>query len=378
MDLLEYMGKEVFARYDIPVSKGMICTTPDEAEDAAADIGGQVVVKAQVQVGGRGKAGGIQLADSPAQAREHASKILGMDIKGHTVERVWVEASTDIADEYYAAILLDRREGRPLAMCSAEGGVDIEEVAERDPEAIRRIHIDPLVGFKAFHANYLVGTLDAGARKGAAEIFAKLYRAFVDGDCSLVEVNPLVLTTDGRVHALDAKVTVDDNAFFRHDDYLAYRDILVTDDQEKIAMEKDIAYVKLDGSVGVLGNGAGLVMSTLDVVNHAGGKPANFLDVGGGASADQISAALEIILGDPQVRSVLVNIFGGITRCDLVAQGIIEALGRVELKVPMVVRLDGTNAEAGRKLLADAQLDRVEAAPTMLQAAQLAVEHAGG
>jgi len=378
MDLLEYMGKQVFAKYGIPVSKGKICSTPEEAEAAAKEIGGQVVVKAQVQVGGRGKAGGIQLANSPDEARKHAENILGMDIKGHIVERVWVEASTDIAKEYYASILLDRREGRPLAMCSAQGGVDIEEVADKDPKALKRIHIDPLVGIKSFHTRYLTMDLDEEAREGAADIFTKLFTAFMDGDASLVEINPLVLTTDGRVHALDAKVSVDDNALFRHDDYKEYRDILVTDPQEKIAKEKGIAYIKLDGEVGVMGNGAGLVMSTLDLVQLAGGGAANFLDVGGGASGEQIAAGLEIVLSDPKVRSVLVNIFGGIVRCDLVAEGILDALTRVDLKVPMVVRLDGTNAEAGRKILDEAGVDGVTSVPTMWEAAQAAVEKARG
>jgi succinyl-CoA synthetase beta subunit len=378
LDLLEYMGKQVFAKYGIPVSDGRICTTPDEVEQAAKEIGGQVVVKAQVQVGGRGKAGGIQLANDPTEARKHGEKILGMDIKGHIVERVWVEKSTDIAKEYYASILLDRREGRPLAMCSAQGGVDIEEVAEKDPKAIKRIHIDPLVGIKPFHARYLTSGLDAEAQQGAMDIFMKLYEAFMDGDASLVEVNPLVLTTDGKVHALDAKVSIDDNTLFRHEDYRSYQDILTTDPQEKIAKEKGIAYIKLDGEVGVMGNGAGLVMSTLDLVQLAGGGAANFLDVGGGASGEQIAAGLEIILSDPKVRSVLVNIFGGIVRCDLVASGILDALTRVDLKVPMVVRLDGTNAPEGRKILEDANVEGVESCATMWEAAQLAVQKARG
>jgi succinyl-CoA synthetase beta subunit len=373
---MEYQGKQVFAKYGIPVSDGRICSTPEEAEQAAKEIGGQVVVKAQVQVGGRGKAGGIKLAEGSDEAREHARAILGMDIKGHIVELVWVERSTDIAKEYYASILLDRREGRPLAMCSAQGGVDIEEVAAKDPSAIKRIHIDPLVGIKPFHARYLASGLDPEAQAGAAEMFTKLFECFMDGDASLVEVNPLVLTTDGRVHALDAKVSIDDNALFRHDDYKEYRDVLTTDPQEKIAKEKGIAYIKLDGEVGVMGNGAGLVMSTLDLVQLAGGKAANFLDVGGGASGEQIAAGLEIILSDPKVRSVLVNIFGGIVRCDLVAEGILDALTRVDLKVPMVVRLDGTNAPAGRKILTDAGVDGVESCATMWDAAQLAVEKA--
>ncbi|HVL82125.1 MAG TPA: ADP-forming succinate--CoA ligase subunit beta [Actinomycetota bacterium] len=376
MDLLEYMGKEVFAAYGIPVSDGRICTTPDEVHAAAKEIGGQVVVKAQVQVGGRGKAGGIKLANDPDEARAHGDAILGMDIKGHTVERVWVEAATDIAKEYYASVTLDRRNGLPMYMVSAQGGVDIEEVADREPEAILKAHVDPLTGFKGFHAHYLTKTLDPEARAGAAEILEKMFTVFMEGDCSLVEINPLVLTPDGRVHALDAKVSVDDNALFRHPDYLAYRDILTTDPQEKIAKEKGIAYVKLDGSVGIMGNGAGLVMSTLDLVKLAGGAAANFLDVGGGASGEQIAAGLEIVLSDPKVRSVLVNIFGGIVRCDLVAQGILDALTRVELKVPMVVRLDGTNAEEGRRILQEASLDGVEAATTMWEAAELATQRA--
>lgn len=376
MDLMEYMGKTVFAKYGIPVSDGGAATTPDEVEALAKRIGGQVVVKAQVQVGGRGKAGGIKLASTPQEAREHAEAILGMDIKGHVVERVWVEAATDISKEYYAAILLDRREGRPLAMCSAEGGVDIEEVAARDPKAIKRIHIDPLVGFKPFHARYLVSGLDPEAQQGAADIFKKMFECFMDADASLVEINPLVLTTDGRVHALDAKMSVDDNALFRHPDLQEFQDVLTTDPQERIAKEKGIAYLKLDGEVGVMGNGAGLVMATLDLVQLAGGGAANFLDVGGGASGEQIAAGLEIVLSDPKVRSVLVNIFGGIVRCDLVASGILDALQRVALKVPMVVRLDGTNAAEGRKILEDANVDGVESCATMWDAAKLSVEKA--
>jgi succinyl-CoA synthetase beta subunit len=378
MDLLEYMGKEVFARYGIPVSKGAVCTTPEEAEAAAKAVGGRVVIKAQVQVGGRGKAGGVKLAETPEEARKHADAILGMDIKGHTVERVLVEETTDIAKEYYASITLDRRNGLPLAMCSEQGGVDIEEVAASNPKALRRIHIDPLVGVKPFHTRFLVSGLDPEARKEAEAILVKLFDTFVGGDCSLVEINPLVLTTDGRVHALDAKVAIDENALFRHEEYAVYRDILTTDPQERLAKEKGVAYVKLDGEVGVIGNGAGLVMATLDLVKQAGGAAANFLDVGGGASADQMASALEIVLSDPQVRSVLVNIYGGITRCDEVANGIIGALQRVELKVPMVVRLDGTNAEEGRKILEEANLEGVEASPTMLEAAELAVQKARG
>ncbi|HVE91815.1 MAG TPA: ADP-forming succinate--CoA ligase subunit beta [Actinomycetota bacterium] len=378
MDLLEYMGKEVFARHGIPVSQGRVCTTPDEVHAVAAEVGRQVVVKAQVQVGGRGKAGGIKLVNSPDEARAAAGQILGMDIKGHRVERVLVEAATDIAHEYYASITLDRREGLPLAMVSAKGGVDIEEVAASDPDALLKLHVDPLVGFKPFHATYLTSTLHPEARGGASSILQSMFRCYMDGDCDLVEINPLVLTPDGTVHALDSKVSVDDNALFRHPEYVEYRTILTTDPQEKIAKEKGIAYVKLDGEVGIMGNGAGLVMSTLDLVALAGGQAANFLDVGGGASGEQIAAGLEIVLSDPKVRSVFVNIFGGIVRCDLVARGIIDALGRVDLKVPMVVRLDGTNAEQGRKILAEANLPGVTATPTMWEAAELSVERARG
>lgn len=378
MDLLEYMGKEVFARYGIPVSAGQVCTTADQAEAAAKSIGGTVVIKAQVQVGGRGKAGGIKVAGSTSEARAAAGEILGMDIKGHKVERVLVESSTEIAEEYYASILLDRHRGIPLAMCSAQGGVDIEEVAAKDPDALLKTHISPLIGFKPFHASFLTSTLPVPARAGAADVFEKLFQTFMDGDCSLVEINPLVLSKDGTVHALDAKVSVDDNALFRHPEYLEYRDILTTDPQEERAKEKGISYVKLDGSVGVMGNGAGLVMSTLDLVALAGGSAANFLDVGGGASGEQIAAALEIVLSDGKVACVLVNIFGGIVRCDLVANGILDALTRVDLKVPMIVRLDGTNAERGRSILAGAGISAVKTADTMWEAAEMAVAGANG
>lgn len=378
MDLLEYMGKQVFEKYGIPVSDGRICVTSDEVEQAAKEIGGTVVVKAQVQVGGRGKAGGIQLADSPQEARNHADKILGMDIKGHVVERVWVESATDISQEYYASITLDRSAGLPLFMVSAEGGVEIEDVAENNPDALVRMHVDPLVGFRKFHAINLTRALPPEAREQAADVFEKLWNCFLGADAELVEINPLVLTTDGRVHALDAKVSIDDNALYKHPHLEAWRDILTTDPQERKAKEKKVAYVKLDGEVGIMGNGAGLVMATLDLVQQAGGSAANFLDVGGGASGEQIAAGLEIVLSDPKVRSVLINIFGGIVRCDVVAEGIIDALDRVKLNVPMVVRLDGTNAELGRKILAEAALDGVTTAPTMTQAAALAVEKSRG
>jgi succinyl-CoA synthetase beta subunit len=337
-----------------------------------------VAVKAQVQIGGRGKAGGIKLAGDPAEARAHAERIIGMDIRGHTVRRVLVEEASDIAAEYYVAILHDRASKGFLAMASAEGGVDIEEVAATKPEAIVKVPVNPLVGLRSYHVNQLVygAGFDERARKGAAELLARLYDVFVAADCMLVEVNPLVLTGDGQVVALDGKVSLDDSALARHPDLEALRDTFAADPQEQAAKEKGLNYIKLDGYVGIIGNGAGLVMSTLDVVAQAGGKAANFLDVGGGASAETMTDGLEVILSDAKVRSVLVNIFGGITRGDLVAQGILDALDRLgdKLQVPLVVRLDGTNAEEGRALLASSPSDSVVPAATMLDAARKAVE----
>ncbi|HET7481270.1 MAG TPA: ADP-forming succinate--CoA ligase subunit beta [Actinomycetota bacterium] len=380
MDLFEYQGKELLRKFDVPVPEGRVATTPDEAAEAAAGLGGKVVVKAQVQVGGRGKAGGIKLAESPEAAREVASQILGMDIKGHTVKRVLVERAGDIRDEYYVSFLLDRSERKFLGMMSSKGGVDIEEVAATDPDAIARVHVDPLVGISDFHARRLVfgSKIDPEARKEAIALIPRLYRAFVELDASLVEVNPLVLTGDGRVMALDAKVAVDESASFRHpvfDELKAAHDI---PEQERFAKERGLNFIKLDGDVGIIGNGAGLVMSTLDVVKAAGGEPANFLDVGGGAGAELLASAIEVITSNPEVKSVLVNIFGGITRCDLVAEGILAALERLDVKVPIVVRLDGTNAEQGRKMLADAPHPMLVAAETMLGAAEKAVELAHG
>jgi len=378
MDLFEHQAKELFARHGVAVPRGRVAWSPEEAAAVAGELGGTVAVKAQVQIGGRGKAGGIKLAGDPAEARAHAEGIIGMDIRGHTVRRVLVEEASDIAAEYYVAILHDRASKGFLAMASAEGGVDIEEVAATKPEAIVKVPVNPLVGLRSYHVNQLVygAGFDERARKGAAELLARLYDVFVAADCMLVEVNPLVLTGDGQVVALDGKVSLDDSALARHPDLEALRDTFAADPQEQAAKEKGLNYIKLDGYVGIIGNGAGLVMSTLDVVAQAGGKAANFLDVGGGASAETMTDGLEVILSDAKVRSVLVNIFGGITRGDLVAQGILDALDRLgdKLQVPLVVRLDGTNAEEGRALLASSPSDSVVPAATMLDAARKAVE----
>jgi succinyl-CoA synthetase beta subunit len=378
MDLFEHQAKELFARHRVAVPRGRVAWSPEEAAAVAGELGGTVAVKAQVQIGGRGKAGGIKLAADPAEARAHAERIIGMDIRGHTVRRVLVEEASEIAAEYYVAILHDRASKGFLAMASAEGGVDIEEVAATKPEAIVKVPVNPLVGLRSYHVNQLVygAGFDERARKGAAELLARLYDVFVDADCTLVEVNPLVLTGGGQVVALDGKVSLDDSALVRHPDLEALRDTFAVDPQEQAAKEKGLNYIKLDGYVGIIGNGAGLVMSTLDVVAQAGGKAANFLDVGGGASAETMTDGLEVILSDPKVRSVLVNIFGGITRGDLVAQGILDALDRLggKVQVPLVVRLDGTNAEEGRTLLASSPSEKVIPAATMLDAARKAVE----
>ena len=380
MDLFEYQGKELLRKFEVPVPEGRVATTPDEAYEAAQGLGGKVVVKAQVQVGGRGKAGGIKVAGSPDEARARASDILGMDIKGHKVKRVLVERAGEIKSEYYLSFLLDRSERKFLGMMSAKGGVDIEEVAETDPDAIARVHVDPLLGISDFHARTLVfgAGIDQDARKEAIEIIPKIYKAFIGLDASLVEVNPLVLMGSGRVVALDAKVSLDDSADYRHPFFAELKSAHEVPEQERLAKEKGLNFIKLDGDVGIIGNGAGLVMSTLDVVKAAGGEPANFLDVGGGAGAELLSNALEVIMSDKAVKSVLVNIFGGITRCDLVAEGIIDALGRLDVQVPIVVRLDGTNAEQGRKMLQDAPHPKLVPAETMLGAAEKAVELSKG
>lgn len=380
MDLFEYQGKELLRKFDVPVPEGRVATSPDEAAEAARGLGGKVVIKAQVQVGGRGKAGGIKLADGPEEAAEVAGRILGMDIKGHVVKRVLVERAGDIASEYYCAFLVDRSERKFLGMMSAKGGIDIEEVAATDPEAIARVHVDPLLGISDFHARSLVfgAGIDREARAEALQLIPRLYRAFVELDASLIEVNPLILTGDGRVVALDAKVSLDDSAAYRHPNFEELKAAHEVPDQERLAKSKGLNFIKLDGDIGVIGNGAGLVMSTLDVVKAAGGDPANFLDVGGGAGAELLSSALEVITSNVEVRSILVNIFGGITRCDLVAEGIIDALGRLDVKVPIVVRLDGTNADQGRKMLAEAPHPMLRMEETMRSAAAAAVKLARG
>jgi succinyl-CoA synthetase beta subunit len=379
VDLLEYQGKQYFARYGIPVSPGGVVLTPDEAVELAESLGYPVVVKAQVQVGGRGKAGGIKLAANAAEAGAHATAILGMDIKGHVVRRVWVEHASDIAKEYYASFTLDRGAKAHLAMVSAKGGVDIEEVAVEDPGAIARLHVDPYEGFNEAQARHLVeeAAIDEEARPGAVAVLLSLYRCFVEGDADLVEVNPLILTPDGRVHALDAKVTLDDNAAFRHPEWAEYELTVELDDRERHARRVGLQYVGLDGFVGIIANGAGLAMSTCDVVNQVGGRPANFLDIGGGASAEVMANALEVINADPSVRSIFINIFGGITRGEDVANGIVTALSRVDIKVPMVIRLDGTNADQGREILRTVESDMVITSPNMMDAARRVVALAG-
>ncbi len=380
MDLFEYQGKQYFARFGVPVSPGGVATTPGEAVELADGLGYPVVVKAQVQVGGRGKAGGIKLAADAGQARAQAASILGMDIRGHVVHRVWLEHASDIEREYYASFTLDRGAKDHLAMVSAKGGVDIEQVAADDPGAIVRLHVDPYLGFTEAQAHRLVAEagLDEQARAGAAQVLISLYRCFTEGDADLVEVNPLVLTTDGRVHALDAKVTLDDNAAFRHPEWEEFAATTELDERERRARQAGLQYVGLDGFVGIIANGAGLAMSTCDVVNQVGGRPANFLDIGGGASAEVMAGALEVISSDASVRSIFINIFGGITRGEEVANGIVTALHRVDIKVPMVIRLDGTNAEQGREILHTVESEMVISSPNMMDAARRAVELAGG
>jgi succinyl-CoA synthetase beta subunit len=376
MDLLEYQGKQLFAKHGVTVPEGRPATSVTEAVEAADQLGYPVVIKAQVLIGGRGKAGGIKLARGRAEAEEHANAILGMDIKGFTVHEVYVEKASEIDEEYYAAILLDRSAKKPLAMLSRMGGMDVEEIAERDPDAIVRIHIDPLIGFQAYHGRRLA--YEAGIAgdvvRPVGALLAKLYETFVAEDATLVEVNPLLVTKDRQVVALDSKFTVDGNALARHPDTAAFRNTSDEDPQERMAKERGLTYVKLDGDIGILGNGAGLVMSTLDVVAQQGGTPANFLDAGGGSKADAIVSAVEVILSDPKVKAVLFNIFGGITRGDEVARGLIEAFNQIDVKVPFVVRLDGTNDEEGRRLLAEANLPNVTVEKTMLGAAAKVVE----
>ena len=377
MDLYEYQGKELFRHFGIPVSDGRLATTPAEARAAAKELGGPVVVKAQVLTGGRGKAGGVKLADDPADAEAKAQDILGLDINGHIVRKLWIEQASDIAKEYYLSITFDRGVKQPLYMLTTEGGIEIEQVAEQNPDALARLHVDPLEGFQPYQGRRLIygaGIDDPNEQKQILAIVEKLYRCFVESDAMLCEVNPLIVTPEGEVRALDSKFTVDESALFRHPDIAEMRDVEAADPQERLAREKEVTYVKLDGDVGILGNGAGLSMSTVDVVVVAGGRPANFCDLGGGGDAQGVVDALEVITSDEQVRSIFFNIFGGITRGDEVARGILTALERMKIELPIVVRLDGTNAEEGRRLLAEAAPPNLHVEPTMLEAAQRAVE----
>ena len=404
MDLYEYQGKQLFARFGIPVSDGLIASTPAEARSAAEQLGGPVVVKAQVLVGGRGKAGGIKLAETPDDAEREASAILGMDIRGHSVRRVWIERASEIAREYYFSVTFDRGAKRPLLMLTTAGGIDIEQVAAETPERLARLHVDPLAGFLPFHARRLCFAAEIPAEevKQVSQIIERAYRAFIETDAMLVEINPLIVTPDGAVRALDSKYTVDDNALFRHPDIAEMRDVEAADPQEQLAREKGVNFVKLENSgwdpdggepkpahwfdggrdIGTLATGAGLAMSTIDVVAEAGRAtghgPANFLDVGGGANAESIATAIGVLLTDPNVRVVLFNVFGGITRGDEVAQGILTALDQLGTELPLVMRLDGTNAEQGRQMLAEAAPANLHVEATMLGAAERAVELAGG
>ena len=379
MDLFEYQGKELFARYGLPVPTGEVAFTADEAVAAASRLGLPVVVKAQVHTGGRGKAGGVKLAANLDAVRSHAASILGLDISGHTVRRLWIEQASDIAEEYYASFTLDRSARKHLGMLSAEGGVDIETVAARDPEAIARIHIDPVDGLTQPACRQWVAAarITEAVADAVADVLVTLYGAYVDADADLVEVNPLIVTSRGDVVLLDSKVTLDTNSTFRHDDYAQYDATQTRDEREQAAHAKRLQYVGLDGSVGVIANGAGLAMSTVDVVNQVGGSPANFLDIGGGANAEVMAGALEVINNDPAVRAILINIFGGITRGEEIANGIIEATGRVDIDSPIVIRLDGTNAAEGRELLEPHLSGELMMEPTMLDAARCAVELAG-
>ena len=381
MDLFEYQGKQYFARHGIAVSAGGVAVSVEEALKQAELAQYPVVIKAQVQVGGRGKAGGIKLANTADEVRTHATNILGMDIKGHVVKRIWVEHASDIAEEYYASFTLDRSAKRHLLMLSAQGGVEIEQVAVTDPTAIVKLHVNPIEGLSLETARRAVvdAQISQKAVEGVAAMLVKLYECFTKGDCDLAEINPLILKPNGEVHALDAKVTLDDNAAFRHPEWDEYRATEELDEREKLAREKNLQYIGLDGTVGIIANGAGLAMSTLDVVNQVGGKAANFLDIGGGANAELMTAALEVINSDTKVKSIFINIFGGITRGDEVAKGIVEAMKRVKLRAPIVIRLDGTNAVEGREIIANAGIDESQliSRSTMLEAARVAVELAG-
>jgi succinyl-CoA synthetase beta subunit len=382
LDLLEYQGKQLFARHGVPVPDGRVADTVEAAVEAAEEIGYPCVIKAQVQIGGRGKAGGIKVAENRAEAEEHAGAILGMDIRGprgegpFTVHQVWVEGASEIDAEYYASIILDRSAKKLLAMLSTMGGMNVEEIAEKDPDALVRHHVEPSEGFGDAQATALAS--DAGVAEGAREptaaMLTKLYDAFNESDATLIEVNPLVVTKGGDVVALDSKVTIDNSALYRHEDLASLEEGFIEDPQERMAKEKGLTYVKLEGDIGILGNGAGLCMSTLDVVAQAGGAPANFLDAGGGSKAEAIIDALTVITSDPKVVAILFNIFGGITRCDEIAKGIIEASQQIDIGVPLVVRLDGTNSEEGLGLLADADLPNLHVEKTMIGAAEKVVE----
>ena len=380
MDLYEYQGKELFRRHGLPTGAGKLAQTPAEARAAAEELGAAVVVKAQVHVGGRGKAGGVKVAASPEEAEAHAAAILGLEIRGHVVRRLWIESAAEIEREYYLSVTLDRGAKKPLFMFTTEGGVEIEQVAAANPEALVKLHVDPLEGFHPWHGRALTfgaGIADANERRQIERLASQLYEVFTSCDATLCEINPLVVTKAGELLALDAKVTVDDNALFRHEDIAAMRDPEAAPPEERAAREKGVTYVKLDGEIGVLGNGAGLVMSTLDLVALAGGRPANFCDLGGGGAAQGVVDALEVISADPQVKAIVFNIFGGITRCDEVARGILQALEAIAIAQPIVVRFDGTNAEEGRRLLSEAKLTNLYPEPTMLEAAKRAVELAG-
>lgn len=375
MDLFEYQGKLYFRQFGIPTSAGEVADTVDEAVAAAEKIGYPVVVKAQVQVGGRGKAGGIKLAGSADEVRLHAGNILGMDIKGHVVRRLWIEKASDIAEEYYVSFTLDRSRKQHMGMLSAQGGVDIEAVAAKDPDAIALLYVNPYLGITEAAVRDWVARakLNPAATEGAVDILLKLYRCFTVGDCDLAEINPLILTTDGVVRALDAKVTLDNAAEDRHPEWEAFKGLEVLDERERLAKEKGLQYVGLSGTVGIIANGAGLAMSTVDIVNQVGGAPANFLDIGGGADAEVVANALTVINTDPNVKSIFINIFGGITRCDEVARGIVQALGMIERTAPIIIRLDGTNAPEGRAILEQHQSATLRMLPDMLTAAKQAV-----
>ena len=376
MDLFEYQGKEFFAAFDLPVSAGVMAVTVDEAVAAAQRLEPPVMVKAQVHTGGRGKAGGVKFAATIDDVREHAGNILGLDINGHVVKRLLIEKASDIAEEYYASFTLDRSAKKHLGMLSAEGGVEIETVAAENPDAIARIHIDPVDGLSAEACRDWVerAQLNSAANDNAVELLLMLYSAYTEGDADLVEINPLILTPDNRVHVLDAKVTLDGNASYRHDGWDEYEATQSYDEREKAAVDRGLQYVGLDGDIGIIANGAGLAMSTLDVVSEVGGSSANFLDIGGGASADVMADALEVINNDPGVKAIFINIFGGITKGEEVANGIVQALGRVTLDSPIAIRLDGTNAMEGRAILAEHESDMLISQPTMLDAARKAVE----